>query len=151
MEEVVQPSAFKTFLNYVVKLIALIHQYIMSLNDSYGSILSDKQLHFIVVGCLGLFILFIVYPLFDWLVRNKLLVVCAWIFTFCILVAITLLIEIGQDYTGTGTMDFADIMSGLLGFIVMSVFGILAIKYWDRYRKKKEQEELEKEKKEQAE
>ena len=146
MEPVVEEiGMFKTFLNHIVQIIALIHRYIMSLNDNHGAFLSDKQLHFLVVGCLGLLILFVVYPLFEWLVRKNLLVIVAWIYTFCILIALTLLIEIGQDYTGTGTMDFADIMSGLMGFIIMSAFGIGLIVLIEKYKNKKKEVEETKE------
>ncbi|MDO4940850.1 MAG: hypothetical protein Q4E33_04065 [Erysipelotrichaceae bacterium] len=122
MEEVIvqEPSLFKEFLNYVVKLFAIIHRYIMSLNDKYEMFLSDKMLHFIVIGILGLAFLFVIYPLFKWLIDNHKLMLVSWIYVFTILIAITLLIEIGQDISGTGDMDFADIVSGLLGFIVMS-------------------------------
>ena len=92
----------------------------MSLNDRFELFLSDKALHFIVVAAMGMFFLLIIYPLFKWLVEEHKLIYVAWIYVFTILVAITLLIEIGQDYTGTGTMDFADIMSGLFGYIIVS-------------------------------
>lgn len=122
MEEVVvQSSMFREFLNSLIKIVSIIHQYIMSINDKYEMLLSDKMLHFIIVGCMGMFFLFVIYPLFKWLIEeHKLLMAVAWIYVFTILIAITLLIEIGQDYSGTGTLDFADIMSGLLGFILMS-------------------------------
>lgn len=117
MEEV---SLFKQFLGYIVKIVALIHKAIMSLNDRFELFLSDKALHFIVVAAMGMLFLLIIYPLFKWLVEEHKLIYVAWIYVFTILVAITLLIEIGQDYTGTGTMDFADIMSGLFGYIIVS-------------------------------
>ena len=133
MEEV---SLFKQFLGYLVKIIALIHNYIMSINDRYDIFLSDKMLHFICVAIMGMFFLFIIYPLFKWLVEQNKLMVVAWIYVFTILIAITLLIEIGQDYTGTGTMDFADIMSGLLGFIFVSGVFILGRHFYLKYKNK---------------
>lgn len=115
-----EPSLFKQLLNAVIKVVSILHQYIMSLNDRYEMFLSDKMLHFIVIGIIGMCILFVVYPLFKWLNEKNKLVFIAWIYVFTILVALTLLIEIGQDYSGTGDMDFADIVSGLFGFVVMS-------------------------------
>ena len=137
MEEVVveQTSLFREFLNSIIKVVAIIHRYIMSINDKYEMFLSDKMLHFIIIGILGLFLLFVIYPLFKWLVEeHKLLIAVAWIYVFSVLIAITLLIEIGQDYSGTGTMDFADMMSGLFGFILMS---FVVIGLWTAYKKLK--------------
>ena len=145
MEEV---SLFKQFLGYIVKIVALFHTYIMSLNDKFELFLSDKMLHFIVVAAMGMFFLLIIYPLFKWLIDENKLIVVAWIYVFTILIAITLLIEIGQDYSGTGTMDFADIMSGLLGFIVVSVAYIF-IRHFFKKDKVEETKEENKDEKEQ--
>lgn len=125
-EEIIvqSPSLFKQFLNYVVKIFYLMHKYILSLNDQYAADLSDKDLHFLVIGCLGMFFLFIVYPVFKWLIEKDKTIFVAWIYVFTILIAITLLIEIGQDISGTGDMDFGDVVAGLFGFIIMS-FGFL--------------------------
>ena len=137
MEEVVtEPSLFKQFLDAAVKLVSIIHTSIMSLNDKYEMFLSDKALHFIVIGIIGMFILLIVYPFFKWLVEKKQLVTVAWIYTFTILIALTLLIEIGQDFSGTGDMDFADIVFGLLGFVIMSVIGIGVVYLLNAAKKK---------------
>lgn len=127
MEEVIvqEPSLFRQLLNYVIKITAILHKYIMSINDKYEMFLSDKALHFIVIGVLGLALLFVVYPLFKWIIEHHKLILVAWIYVFTILLAITLLIELGQDYAGTGDMDFADIVFGILGFVVMSAIIIL--------------------------
>ena len=145
MEEVVvaEPSMFKQLLNAIVKVVSIIHTSIMSLNDKYEMFLSDKALHFIVIGLIGMFVLLIVYPFFKWLVEKNQLVSVAWIYTFTILIALTLLIEIGQDFSGTGDMDFGDIVSGLLGFIVMSGISIMVIygfKYIKNYFNKDKDE-----------
>lgn len=129
MEEIiVNQSLFKTFLNYVVKLITLVHTYIMSINDNSGIALSDKTLHFLVIGFTGAIILLIVHPIFKWLVNRKKTIIVSWIYVFTVLVAITLFIEIGQDMTGTGNMELADMLAGLKGFIFFSLIGIVAIK-----------------------
>ena len=129
MEEIiVNQSLFKTFLNYVVKLITLVHTYIMSINDNSGIALSDKTLHFLVIGFTGAIILLIVHPVFKWLANRNKTIIVSWIYVFTVLVALTLFIEIGQDMTGTGNMELADIMAGLKGFFFFSIIGIIAIK-----------------------
>lgn len=129
MEEVVtSQSLFKTFLNYVVKLITLVHTYIMSINDNSGIALSDKTLHFLVIGITGAIILLVVHPIFKWIINKNKAIIVSWIYVFTVLVAITLFIEIGQDMTGTGNMELADMLAGLKGFVFMSVIGIAFVK-----------------------
>lgn len=132
-----ETSLFKQFLGYLVKIVAILHKFILSLNDKYELFLSDKMLHFIFVACLGMAFLFVIYPLFKYLVEQNKLLYVAWIYVFTILIAITLLIEIGQDFSGTGTMDFADIMSGLLGFVIVSVVYIAIRRYFQYKNVKK--------------
>ena len=118
---------FRKLLDFIVQFVYKIHQAILSINDKGAITLTDKQLHFIVIGIVGLIILMIVYPIFKWLAKKNMIMSIAWIHVFTILVAITLLIEIGQDVTGTGDLEFKDIVAGLLGFIVIS-FGYILIR-----------------------
>lgn len=102
----------------VVGLIAKIHSAILTWNDSCETVLSDKQLHFLVIGVIGMMMLFVIFPLFKALSKNHVLVI-AWIYVFTMMVVLTFAIEIGQGVTHTGTMDFDDIVFGLVGFMVM--------------------------------
>ncbi|MCI8591677.1 MAG: hypothetical protein HFI88_04890 [Lachnospiraceae bacterium] len=102
----------------VVGLIAKIHSAILTWNDSCETVLSDKQLHFLVIGVIGMMMLFVIFPLFKALSKNHVLVI-AWIYVFTVMVVLTFAIEIGQGITHTGTMDFDDIVFGLVGFMVM--------------------------------
>lgn len=108
----------KDFLYWIVDIIAKIHTKILTLNDNYESVLTDKQLHFIVIGILGMMLLFVIYPLFKWLSKKHVLVI-AWIYDITVIVVITFAIEIGQKITGTGAMEFGDIVFGIAGFMVM--------------------------------
>lgn len=45
--------------------------------------------------------------------------VIVWIYVLTLIIVITFAIEIGQKVTGTGNMEFADIVMGVFGFIVM--------------------------------
>ena len=100
-------------------LITKIHDKIMQLNNAYEANFSDKDLHFLVIGLLGLAMIFVVYPLFKNLAKKNHVMVIAWIYVFTVMVVIAFAIEIGQRVTGTGHMEFADIMYGLVGFMVM--------------------------------
>ena len=102
----------------MVIFVAKIHNYILSLNDAYEKNFTDKQLHFLVIGILGMLILMVIYPLFKLLSENHILAI-AFIYVFTVIVVITFAIEIGQKISDSGTMDFADI--GIAGFLLMFV------------------------------
>ena len=111
----------KQLLLWGVGLVAKIHNYIMSLNNAYEMNLSDKDLHFIVLGLLGLGMIFVVYPLFKYLAKQNKIMTITWIYVTTLMVVITFAIEIGQKVTNTGNMEFADIMYGLLGYMFMFI------------------------------
>lgn len=110
----------------ITEMIARIHNYIMHVNDRFEYDFSDKDLHFLVIGILGMLMIFVVYPLFKWLADKKHVMVIAWIYVFTLIIVITFAIEIGQKISNTGNMEFADIMFGVMGFIVMfAVFAVI--------------------------
>lgn len=109
----------KDLLYACVGLITKIHEKIMQMNNAYETNFSDKDLHFLVIGLLGLAMIFVVYPLFKYLAKKNHVMVIAWIYVSTVIVVITFAIEIGQKITGTGSMEFADIMYGLVGFLAM--------------------------------
>lgn len=102
-----------------VGLISKFHDKIMQLNNAYEANFTDKELHFLVIGLLGLGMIFVIYPLFKFLAKRNHEMVIAWIYVTTVIVVITFAIEIGQKITGTGNMEFADIMFGLVGFFAM--------------------------------
>ena len=120
----------KEFLYKIVEYIAKIHTYIMGLNDKYEYNFTDKQLHFLVIGILGMAMIFVIYPLFKWLAKHGHVMVIAWIYVFTVILVITFAVEIGQKITNTGNMDFADIVFGVVGFFVMFlVFALIRSVY----------------------
>lgn len=104
----------------IVEIIAQIHTAILTWNDSFETTFTDKELHFIVIGLLGMGMLFVIYPLFKLLSKNHILII-AWIYVFTVIMVIVFAIEIGQGFTGTGTMDFDDIVAGVVGFMAMFI------------------------------
>lgn len=119
----------KEALYYIVGMVAKLHNLILSLNDSYESSFTDKEMHFLVIGALGMAILFVIYPLFKLLSRHHVMVI-AWIYVFTLILVITFAIEIGQGITHTGVMDFADIEFGVIGFLFMFlIFSLIRAVY----------------------
>ena len=109
----------KEFLYAIVGWIARVHNNIMTWNDAYEQSFTDKELHFLVIGMMGMGFIFVVYPVFKWLEKHDHVMVIAWIYVLTLIIVITFAIEIGQKVTGTGNMEFADIVMGVFGFIVM--------------------------------
>ena len=109
----------------MVEGVARIHNKILQINDSSALFLTDKQLHFAVMGLLGMGMLLLIYPLFLALSKNHVLTI-AWIYVFTVMVMLSFAIEIGQGITGTGNMDLEDVISGLAGFMLLFiVFALL--------------------------
>ena len=117
----------REFIYTAIRFITDIHTKILSWNNGYEGTFSDKQLHFWVIGIVGMALLFIVYPLFALLAKKHILVV-AWLYVFTLMTVLAFAIEIGQGYTGTGVMDAEDIVSGLSGFMYLfAVFALIKI------------------------
>ncbi len=115
-------------LNLLYKIIywvADIHNRILSINDNGGYYFDDKQLHFIVIGVLGIAMILVVYPAFKLLAKYNHTMVIAWIYVFTLILVISFAIEIGQWYSGTGSPEMADITYGITGFLVF--FFIFAV------------------------
>lgn len=114
----------------IVEMIARVHSYLLKMNDSYEYNFSDKELHFLIIGAMGMLMIFVVHPVFKWLVRTDHIMVISWIYVFTLIIVITFAIEIGQRVTHTGVMEFADIMFGVVGFIFMFlVFSVIRAIY----------------------
>ena len=109
----------REFLYALVELAARAHGAIMRLNDSYELYLSDKMLHFLVIGLVGMLGVLLVYPLFLRLSRRGHIMAITWIYVFTLVLVLAFAIEIGQKISGTGSMEFADIVFGAVGFLAM--------------------------------
>lgn len=132
------------YLYLIVEKIAAIHNWLLKLNDAYEYNFSDKELHFLIIGAMGMLMVFVVYPVFKWLARRNHVMVISWIYVFTLVLVITFAIEIGQRVTHTGAMEFADIVFGVFGFIVMFlIFSVIrgiyhivmrVVREWQRKR-----------------
>ena len=115
----------KKWLLLAVGAIARLHEYIISLNDEFPTVLTDKQLHFLVVGIAGMALFFLIHPIFKALAKRGHIIIVSWFYVITMIIGVTFAIEIGQQVTHSGSMEFADIVFGVMGFITM--FGIFAI------------------------
>lgn len=115
----------ENFLYAIVSLIARIHNSILTINDQVEYGFTDKELHFIVIGILGLLLVVLIHPIFKWLSDTGHIMVVSFFYVFTVIIVITFAIEIGQAITGTGNMEFYDIVYGIFGFL--AAFGAFAI------------------------
>lgn len=118
------------FLYNIVYFIYDCHEYLLSLNDNFSYRLSDKELHFIIIGILGMLMVFAIYPIFKWLAKRDHIMTITWVYVFTLIIVLTFAIEIGQKVSGTGAMEFADIVFGVVGFLLMYfVFAMFRLIY----------------------
>ena len=120
-------STLKKIVDLLIDIIYKTHTYFLSMNDSFEAQLSDKQLHFLIIGLLGIGMLLVIYPLFKWMAKKNLTVSISWFYVFTVLVVITFAIEIGQWCSHTGEMDFNDILAGSVGYFAMSFIFLLVV------------------------
>ena len=121
---------FTKLMYWLVRQLAKVHDLLMRINDGRELPLSDKQLHFLVIGVIGMLIIFVVYPVFKKLAESDHTMVIAWIYVSTLMVVLTFAIEIGQGYTDTGAVEMADVVYGLAGFFFLfSVFSVIRMIY----------------------
>ena len=125
----------KRITDLLIDIIYRAHSYLLTLNDSYEMYLSDKWLHFLIIGIMGVFMLMIFYPLFKWLTKKHLEILISWFYVFTILVVITFAIEIAQWYSNSGVMEFRDIVAGLAGYFLMSFVFIVIVRIVELIKK----------------
>ena len=112
---------------YFITLITKLHNKFLSINDNHDLNLTDKQLHFLIIGIFGFCMIVVLQPIFRWLSKRHAELAITFLYAFTVVLVVSFAIEIGQAYSGTGDMDFYDIASGILGFFVF--FGIYLIIY----------------------
>ena len=118
-------------LTMIVAWFTRVHNAILSLNDKFETSFTDKELHFLVIGAIGLALILLVYPVFRLLANHNRVLAITWIYVLTVLLVLTFAIEIGQRITGSGMMDFSDVVAGMGGFFaVTAVIVVLHLLLW---------------------
>lgn len=113
-------------LYWLIERMGEIHDRILHWNDSCELYLSDKELHFWVMGVLGLLVYGAARAGIRWLAHRS-PGALGWGYSLTAMLAVTLAIEIAQKATGTGSMEYMDIAMGMWGVVtVMLVYTLLA-------------------------
>lgn len=132
---------FEAILYEGTMVVAQIHESLMHLNDNFELYFGDKDMHFIVMAVLGMILFFMVHFVFKRLAKWSITAI-SFIYVFTVMTVLGFAIEIGQKITGTGDMDFQDVVAGLYGvlafFAVYTVYRliVLLVRHLMRGRKK---------------
>jgi len=103
-----------------------LHDFIVEFFKIMDIQVSDKDLHFWLIGVIGMILFFGVNALFVRISRRSITVI-SFLYTFTVLVVLVFGLEIQQKITGRGDMEFADVVAGLWGFLTL-FGGLLAAK-----------------------
>ena len=121
---------FEMLLRELTLIMAQVHDSLMRLNDGFELRLGDKDLHFVIMALAAMLLFFLVHAVFRRLAKWSISAV-SFIYVFTVMTVLGFAIEIGQRISGTGEMDFADIVAGLYGvlafFAVYTAYRLLAM------------------------
>ena len=115
---------FEMLLRELTLIMAQVHNSLMRLNDGFELSLGDKDWHFIVMAVLGMVLFWVVHAVFKRLAKWSITAV-SFIYVFTVMTVLGFAIEIGQRISGTGEMDFGDVVAGLYG--VLAFFAVYTI------------------------
>ncbi len=106
------------FIKLIVAIVNGLHDMLIDIMSGLGFTVTDKELHFWVIGLMGMGGFVVVQFLFRILSKWSITAI-SFIYTMTVLLVIVFAIEIQQKITGRGNMEFADAVIGLQGFLVL--------------------------------
>ena len=115
----------ETILYNIISIISQFHNYFLAMNDQRAESFTDKELHFIIIGAVGIALILALHPLFLWLAKTGHTMFITFFYVLTVVLVLTFAIEIGQGFSGTGVMELDDAVSGISGFLVF--FGIFLV------------------------
>ncbi|MBY6037092.1 hypothetical protein KUV80_10515 [Fictibacillus nanhaiensis] len=105
-----------SFIKLLAELVNNVHDIIEDLFMNLGINLTDKDLHFWIIGVIGITFFLFTHLFFKWLSKFSITVI-SFLYTFTVMLVIVFAIEIQQKITGRGRMEFSDAIIGLYGFL----------------------------------
>ncbi|WP_121663790.1 hypothetical protein [Metabacillus litoralis] len=106
---------------FLVDIVNSIHDILIVLiNDMLGLQMTDKDMHFWIMGFIGIGTFAVVYLFTKWLAKLPFgLHLVAFIYTLTFMFVLVFAIEIQQAITSRGNMEFIDAVVGLWGYIAL--------------------------------
>ncbi|AUZ26152.1 hypothetical protein [Bacillus cabrialesii] len=114
---------------FITEMVNQFHDAFISLCGMFGIHLTDKEMHFWVIGVFGIFFFGVTHAVFTWLSKWS-MTALSFIYTVTVIIVIVFAIEIQQKVTGRGNMEFLDATEGLKGFLVFFMFFLLLKLLW---------------------
>ncbi|NTU27905.1 hypothetical protein HPX95_17330 [Bacillus tequilensis] len=108
----------------ITEMVNQFHDAFISFCGMLGIHLTDKEMHFWVIGVFGIFFFGVTHAVFKWLSKWS-MTALSFIYTVTVIIVIVFAIEIQQKVTGRGNMEFLDATEGLKGFLVFFMFFLL--------------------------
>lgn len=105
-------------IKFLAELMNKLHDFILLKLQIKGITFTDKQLHFIILGVIGMIIFLATHIVFKRLAKYTITAI-SFIYTITVLSVIIFAIEIEQKLTKRGRMEFADIEAGFYGFLFL--------------------------------
>ena len=121
---------------FIVTLAEIVNELHDLLNHLFGTHMTDKELHFWVIGITGMVTFLFVYVFFKLIEKWKFhTTIISFIFTFTGVMVLVFAIEIQQAITNRGNMEFADAVAALWGFLVFFFFyAVTALTIYSLYQ-----------------
>ncbi|MFE5429569.1 hypothetical protein [Peribacillus simplex] len=119
----------KEIIQILAEIVNNLHDFILFfVSDTLNSNATDKDLHFWIMGIIGIVIFLFVLFLSNLISRMRFgITILSFLYTFTVMVVLVFAIEIQQALTSRGNMEFQDAAVGLWGFIVFfMVFAVLS-------------------------
>ncbi|CAH0243078.1 MULTISPECIES: hypothetical protein [Peribacillus] len=119
----------KEIIQILAEIVNNLHDFILFfVSDTLNSNATDKDLHFWIMGIIGIIIFLFVLILSNLISRMRFgITILSFLYTFTVMVVLVFAIEIQQALTSRGNMEFQDAAVGLWGFIVFfMVFAALS-------------------------
>ncbi|WP_428909498.1 hypothetical protein [Niallia sp. Krafla_26] len=117
----------KEIILIIADIINTMHDLILDLTVFAGLDVTDKDLHLWIMGMIGIFLFGCTHVFFKYLSKFGITAI-SFVYTFTVMVVIVFAIEIQQQITGRGQMEFDDAVIGLWGFLLFFA-AFLVIKF----------------------
>lgn len=111
----------KEGIKLLAEVVNQLHDLLITISNNFlGMDLTDKDLHFWIMGIIGIAAFFFIFSVTKWLSQLPFgVTMIAFLYTLTFMFVLVFAIEIQQAITNRGNMEFADAVIGLWGFLVL--------------------------------
>ncbi|MCP3741154.1 hypothetical protein NLX69_16085 [Rossellomorea sp. BNER] len=108
----------KEGITLIAEFVNKIHDILIMVSNQLGLKLSDKDLHFWIMGFIGICMFLFVFTVSKWLSKLRFgITTLSFFYTLTFMFVLVFAVEIQQAITNRGNMEFIDAIVGLWGYI----------------------------------